>query len=104
MQILTQMLYASRFVPHRDVSREDIDTFVDAVGVYLHSGASNGPDDETGKDHSQPSRNEAALLARRPNRWCDHCRRRRGRTGGGRRVIDRRGSVRANAWRRPTRR
>jgi threonine aldolase len=32
-QILTQMLYASRFVPHCDVSRADIDTFVDAVCV-----------------------------------------------------------------------
>jgi hypothetical protein len=44
-QILTQMLYVSRFVPRRDVSCEDIDTFVDAVGLYLHSGAGNGPDD-----------------------------------------------------------
>jgi threonine aldolase len=33
--ILTQMLYASRFVTHCDVSREDIDTFVDAVGAYF---------------------------------------------------------------------
>jgi hypothetical protein len=34
-QILTRLLYASRFVTHCDVSREDIDTFVDAVGVYF---------------------------------------------------------------------
>lgn len=33
--ILTQMLYASRFVTHRDVSRDDVDTFVDAVGAYF---------------------------------------------------------------------
>ncbi|KAB0668860.1 threonine aldolase [Burkholderia territorii] len=33
--ILTQMLYASRFVTHCDVSRADIDTFVDAVGAYF---------------------------------------------------------------------
>lgn len=33
--ILTQMLYASRFVTHCDVSRRDIDTFVDAVGAYF---------------------------------------------------------------------
>jgi threonine aldolase len=33
--ILTQMLYASRFVTHCDVSRDDIDTFVDAVGAYF---------------------------------------------------------------------
>lgn len=33
--ILTQMLYASRFVTHCDVSRDDIDTFIDAVGTYF---------------------------------------------------------------------
>lgn len=33
--ILTQMLYASRFVTHRDVSGEDIDTFVAAVSAYF---------------------------------------------------------------------
>ncbi|MEW6341040.1 MAG: low-specificity L-threonine aldolase [Paraburkholderia sp.] len=33
--ILTQMLYASRFVTHRDVSRADIDTFVAAVKGYF---------------------------------------------------------------------
>ncbi|KWF33443.1 low-specificity L-threonine aldolase [Burkholderia pseudomultivorans] len=33
--ILTQMLYASRFVTHCDVSRADIDTFVEAVGAYF---------------------------------------------------------------------
>jgi threonine aldolase len=33
--ILTQMFYASRFVTHCDVSRNDIDTFVDAVGAYF---------------------------------------------------------------------
>ncbi|WP_446901290.1 low-specificity L-threonine aldolase [Burkholderia sp. YIM B11467] len=33
--ILTQMLYASRFVTHCDVSRADIDTFLDAVGAYF---------------------------------------------------------------------
>jgi threonine aldolase len=33
--ILTQMLYASRFVTHRDVSRTDIDTFVAAVKEYF---------------------------------------------------------------------
>lgn len=33
--ILTQMLYASRFVTHRDVSHEDIDTVVDAVKAYF---------------------------------------------------------------------
>jgi threonine aldolase len=33
--ILTQMLYGSRFVTHRDASREDVDTFVDAVGAYF---------------------------------------------------------------------
>lgn len=33
--ILTQMLYASRFVTHCDVSRGDIDTFVSAVGGYF---------------------------------------------------------------------
>lgn len=33
--ILTQMLYASRFVTHRDVSRADIDTFIDAVKGYF---------------------------------------------------------------------
>jgi threonine aldolase len=29
------MLYASRFVTHRDVSRADIDTFVAAVKGYF---------------------------------------------------------------------
>jgi threonine aldolase len=33
--ILTQMLYASRFVTHCDVSRDDIATFVDAVGAFF---------------------------------------------------------------------
>ena len=33
--ILTQMLYASRFVTHMDVSRADIDTFVVAVKDYF---------------------------------------------------------------------
>ncbi|WP_250472180.1 low-specificity L-threonine aldolase [Caballeronia sp. GAFFF1] len=33
--ILTQMLYASRFVTHRDVSRDDIDTVIDAVKAYF---------------------------------------------------------------------
>ncbi|KFG93303.1 threonine aldolase [Burkholderia paludis] len=33
--ILTQMLYASRFVTHCDVSRADIDTFLGAVGAYF---------------------------------------------------------------------
>ncbi|VWB64965.1 threonine aldolase [Burkholderia pseudomultivorans] len=33
--MLTQMLYASRFVTHCDVSRADIDTFVEAVGAYF---------------------------------------------------------------------
>ncbi|WP_244848537.1 low-specificity L-threonine aldolase [Caballeronia sp. SL2Y3] len=33
--ILTQMLYASRFVTHRDVSREDIDTVIGAVKGYF---------------------------------------------------------------------
>jgi threonine aldolase len=33
--ILTQMLYASRFVTHMDVSRADIDTFVAAVKGYF---------------------------------------------------------------------
>ncbi|BBP96086.1 L-allo-threonine aldolase [Burkholderia sp. SFA1] len=33
--ILTQMLYASRFVTHRDVSREDIDTVIRAVKDYF---------------------------------------------------------------------
>ncbi|WP_244816085.1 low-specificity L-threonine aldolase [Caballeronia sp. Lep1P3] len=33
--ILTQMLYASRFVTHRDVSRADIDTVVGAVKAYF---------------------------------------------------------------------
>ncbi len=33
--ILTQMLYASRFVTHMDVSRADIDTFVTAVKEYF---------------------------------------------------------------------
>jgi threonine aldolase len=35
--ILTQMLYASRFVTHRDVSREDIDTVVRAVKEFFAS-------------------------------------------------------------------
>ncbi len=33
--ILTQMLYASRFVTHRDVLPEDIDTVIDAVKAYF---------------------------------------------------------------------
>ena len=33
--ILTHMLYASRFVTHCDVSRDDIDTFIDAVRAYF---------------------------------------------------------------------
>lgn len=33
--ILMQMLYASRFVTHRDVSREDIDTVIQAVKGYF---------------------------------------------------------------------
>ncbi|WP_206995598.1 low-specificity L-threonine aldolase [Trinickia mobilis] len=33
--ILTQMLYASRFVTHRDVTRDDIDTFIAAVKGYF---------------------------------------------------------------------
>jgi threonine aldolase len=33
--ILTKILDASRFVTHCDVSRDDIDTFVDAVGAYF---------------------------------------------------------------------
>ena len=33
--ILTQMLYACRFVTHMDVSRPDIDTFVDALKAYF---------------------------------------------------------------------
>jgi threonine aldolase len=33
--ILTQMLYASRFVTHKDVSRADIDTFIAAVKGYF---------------------------------------------------------------------
>jgi len=33
--ILTQMLYASRFVTHKDVSRADIDTFVAEVKAYF---------------------------------------------------------------------
>lgn len=33
--ILTQMLYASRFVTHKEVSRTDIDTFVAAVKAYF---------------------------------------------------------------------
>ncbi|AQG98456.1 threonine aldolase [Burkholderia sp. KK1] len=33
--ILTRMLYASRFVTHRDVSREDIDTVIRAVKDYF---------------------------------------------------------------------
>ncbi|MFL9933913.1 low-specificity L-threonine aldolase [Paraburkholderia sp. RL18-103-BIB-C] len=35
--ILTQMLYASRFVTHMDVTRADIDTFVAAVKQYFTS-------------------------------------------------------------------
>jgi len=35
--ILTQMLYASRFVTHLDVSAADIDTFVAAVKDYFNS-------------------------------------------------------------------
>jgi threonine aldolase len=35
--ILTQMLYASRFVTHLDVSAADIDTFVEAVKGYFAS-------------------------------------------------------------------
>ena len=33
--ILTQMLYASRFVTHKDVSHADIDTFIAAVKAYF---------------------------------------------------------------------
>ncbi|MDR5813191.1 MULTISPECIES: low-specificity L-threonine aldolase [unclassified Caballeronia] len=33
--ILMQMLYASRFVTHRDVSREDVDTVIQAVKGYF---------------------------------------------------------------------
>jgi len=33
--ILTQMLYASRFVTHKDVSRADIGTFVAAIKTYF---------------------------------------------------------------------
>jgi threonine aldolase len=33
--ILTQMLYASRFVTHKDVSRADIDAFIAAVKDYF---------------------------------------------------------------------
>ena len=33
--ILTQMVYTSRFVTHLDLSRADIDTFVDAVKAYF---------------------------------------------------------------------
>jgi threonine aldolase len=33
--ILTQMVYASRFVTHCDVSRNDVDTFVESVGAYF---------------------------------------------------------------------
>jgi threonine aldolase len=33
--ILTKILEASRFVTHRDVSHDDIDTFVDAVDAYF---------------------------------------------------------------------
>ncbi|MGV0041668.1 low-specificity L-threonine aldolase [Mycobacterium colombiense] len=33
--ILTEMLYASRFVTHRDVSRDDVDTFVESVDDYF---------------------------------------------------------------------
>jgi threonine aldolase len=33
--ILTQMLYASRFVTHCDVSRNHVDTFVESVGDYF---------------------------------------------------------------------
>jgi threonine aldolase len=33
--ILTKMISASRFVTHCDVSRDDIDTFIDAVSAYF---------------------------------------------------------------------
>jgi threonine aldolase len=33
--ILTQMLYASRFVTHLDLTRADIDTFVASVKQYF---------------------------------------------------------------------
>ncbi|SMG02771.1 Low-specificity L-threonine aldolase [Burkholderia singularis] len=33
--ILTQMLYSTRFVTHLDVSRDDIDTVVDAISAYF---------------------------------------------------------------------
>jgi threonine aldolase len=33
--MLTQMVYASRFVTHRDVTRDDIDVFVAAVKAYF---------------------------------------------------------------------
>jgi len=33
--ILTQMLYASRFVTHMDVSRTEVDTFLSAVKAYF---------------------------------------------------------------------
>ncbi|RKT13542.1 L-threonine aldolase [Paraburkholderia sp. RAU2J] len=36
--ILTQMLYASRFATHKDVSRADIDTFLSAVRAYFARG------------------------------------------------------------------
>ncbi|MGF6967192.1 threonine aldolase [Paraburkholderia sp. WC7.3g] len=36
--ILTQMLYASRFATHKDVSRADIDTFLSAVKAYFARG------------------------------------------------------------------
>ena len=37
--ILTQMLYASRFVTHMDVSRSDIDVFVAALKAYFRAPA-----------------------------------------------------------------
>ncbi|MEI7430138.1 MAG: low-specificity L-threonine aldolase [Betaproteobacteria bacterium] len=37
--ILTQMVYSSRFVTHMDVSRSDIDVFVDALKAYFCSSA-----------------------------------------------------------------
>ncbi|MGF6919347.1 low-specificity L-threonine aldolase [Paraburkholderia sp. 40] len=36
--ILTQMLYASRFATHKDVSRADVDTFLSAVKAYFARG------------------------------------------------------------------
>lgn len=37
--ILTQMVYSSRFVTHRDVSRSDIDVFVAALKAYFRAAA-----------------------------------------------------------------